>query len=71
MAEDRALPRRQQGGKKMPFLGEQFGPYSRVHARMDAVQPARAQRTPDRRSDTPAASNCARATIPLCSAAIA
>ena len=41
------VARGQQGGDEVPLLGEQFGRHRRVHAPMDAVQPA-ARRRRDR-----------------------
>jgi hypothetical protein len=37
MAEHCTVARGQQGGQKVPFLGEQFWRHRRVHAAMDAV----------------------------------
>ena len=68
MAEQGALARGQQGGQELPFLGEQFWRHRRVHARVDAVQPAERSARSIAELLTPAASSCARATIPSCSA---
>jgi hypothetical protein len=43
VAQERAGAGGQQGGDEVSFLGEQFGPYGRVHARVQAMQPARSQ----------------------------
>ncbi len=49
MAEQGALARGQQRGQELPFLGEQFWRHRRVHARVDAMQSARAHRARDDR----------------------
>ena len=48
MAEQGAVARGQQGGHELPFLGEQFWRHRRVHAPVDAMQPAGAQSAVDR-----------------------
>ena len=48
MTQQGPIARGQQGGDEVPFLGEQFGRHRRVHAAMDAVQPAGADGAIDR-----------------------
>ena len=48
VTEQGPVARGQQGGDEVPLLGEQFGRHRRVHAAMDAVQPAGADGAIDR-----------------------
>jgi hypothetical protein len=50
VTEERTLARGQQAGDEVPFLGEKSRRHRCVHAAVDAVQPARAQRATNRRA---------------------
>jgi hypothetical protein len=53
VGEQGAVARAQQGAQQLPFLGEQFWRHHGVHAPMDAVDPAGAERADNPRAAHP------------------